>query len=849
MLHRFAVMVLLLLGYSTATFAELAQTEPIDITRAEVVDMTAAIVWCAAEPELGIEAVSAGGCRFRPVRDQSELTPGLSRQAYWLRFTLYNDTAESSLRWLRVGHPRLNSVTLYRPAADGAWIATATGLSVPSRERPVLAETPILPVNLEANATKTYYLRIASDTAIVLRTVLVTPRAQVIASQFNRLISYLSLGAVALAGIFCLIVYAKLGNVSLLLFSGTLFFVAIADAGYTGLTATFLWPAHLPFPIQSNIVAACAAIICFTAFVISFIPPHPGLKRIKAVLVMQCAVLLILAAWTLAAGLRHGLPYLYITATITALVLMLAVFVVGAWRQGRAVPVLLLCGISPIVLLLLLRMTMLLGFGNYAVIHEIGFSWTMALVSPVIISSLFKQADELRQRLAAADVESAIRSQILAHISHDFRTPLNVIIQYADLVARGSSRVGSREAMSAIKQSGYDLLAMIDTVLEYVRPDAKDIELRLVDTPLAPFLYELEIRARHLGELNGNTFAIEIDEAAPHAVRIDKVRLKQVLNNLIGNAHAYTKNGAVVLRCHAEQGEAGRCLLTFSVRDTGIGIPPEDHIRIFQPYVRGDAARTSGVAGFGIGLALCQRLVGLMGSEISLVSQPGMGSRFSFTVACDIGCEEVQPRSYEPRSGRRHTLLLVDDDPLARDFLVMQLAPYDVEVLTAGCGSEATCRWTDDIDLVITDQFMAEGDGWTVLAHAAARDVPTLLISAARPQRPDELAGSVQFAGVLQKPFEADELIAAIDRLLGGLARRGDIAKAITEERSCDRPSEALLAALRQMIKEGAVTKIDLWVREAERLHPEHGGFWSSVRAANNRLDFARLHELIGEAP
>jgi CheY-like chemotaxis protein len=289
--------------------------------------------------------------------------------------------------------------------------------------------------------------------------------------------------------------------------------------------------------------------------------------------------------------------------------------------------------------------------------------------------------------------------------------------------------------------------------------------------------------------------------------------------------------------------------LTFSVRDTGIGILPEDQVRIFAPYERGSAARTSGVSGFGIGLALCQKLVGLMGAEIRVSSSPGQGSTFSFTLSCEASRDAAAPRPSPggDTSPPRPTLLIVDDDPVALELMAMQLSPYDFVLLRARSGTDAARHWSCKIDLVITDQFMADGDGWTVLAQAVTRNVPTLLVSAAPPRRPPDLSEDVEFADVFQKPVDADALLAAIRRLLSTV-RIGDRRAEHAVAAEATRPSEGIIAPLRQLIREGAVTKIDLWVRDAEQRHPSHRDFWSSIRASNARLDFARLHALVGDS-
>ena len=847
LLYRLTVLLMLWVVGVTPAGAQALSAAPIDINAAEKVEMTSAIEWCSADAALDVAAISEGACRFVAVRDRGELTHGVSRLAFWLRFSLQNTGVVTTQRWLSIGHPRLQSVTLYTSSVVGGWSAVTTGLHVPARDRPILAERPVLPIELEAKAARTYYVRVVSETAIELSSELLTPRAHAASVQLSRLVSYMSLGAVVLASVLCFIIYGYQRDIGLLFFAGTLLSVAINDTGYTGLLPTFFWPNDAPIPIQVQAITHCSALIFFTAFVTSFVPPHPRLKSIKAVLLVLLSALVIIAAWELTISFRDAISVF--TATAAVLIMTLAVLMVVAWRVGASPPALLLWGTSPVLVVIAVRMMMVLGWVHYTFLHSIGFSWILVLMSPIIITGMARRGEEQKRQLAELALDSAIRTQFLSHMSHDFRTPLSVIIRYADLLGRGSSRVSLSEAVAAIKQSSYDVLNMIDGVLDYVRRDTKAIELMPSATLLEPFLQEVETRARHLARLSHNAFTMQLDGDAPPVVRIDKARLQQVLNNLLINAHHYTRNGSVVLRCHAERLVPERCRLTFSVQDNGIGIAPKDQHRIFEPFVRGEAARKAGVEGFGIGLALCQKIIRHMGSEIELASRPGEGSTFSFAITCEISAQIEQPESSAVGSDHAPKILLVDDDPGALDFMRQILAPYDVEIWTAGSGNEAEQHWARSIDLAITDQFMANGDGWSVLSEATRHDVPTVLISAAEPVRPTDIKASLQFAAVCQKPFDADTLIDKIDRLMGGLRRRTEELEEETEQSVFERPAETVIAPLRQLIREGGITKIDQWVEELELLHPEYAKFWELVRTANRQLDFEKLRELAGAAP
>jgi CheY-like chemotaxis protein len=255
--------------------------------------------------------------------------------------------------------------------------------------------------------------------------------------------------------------------------------------------------------------------------------------------------------------------------------------------------------------------------------------------------------------------------------------------------------------------------------------------------------------------------------------------------------------------------------------------------------------------GFGIGLALSQRLLGTMGSRIVAKSQPSKGSEFSFSVECDM----VQLQEAFENGSRggliAYTFLLVDDDPQMLRMLQNVLWNYGVRLLTAKSGEDAERHWAAGVDLVITDQFMDGGNGWNVLEKCASYRIPAILLSATEPKRPDGLSNDKQFNAFLQKPFNTGELLYEIGRALGTQlqlpeAEHLHLDQGIHSKSLMHRPSAVSLEMLRRYVREGAYSEIERWVAEGETQHPECGPFFAAVSGANTRLDFPELRRLAG---
>ncbi|TDG23112.1 PAS domain S-box protein [Paraburkholderia silviterrae] len=239
-----------------------------------------------------------------------------------------------------------------------------------------------------------------------------------------------------------------------------------------------------------------------------------------------------------------------------------------------------------------------------------------------------RRALEATVRIARDEAQAAnkAKDQFLAHISHELRTPLNGILGYAQILRR-DDELGARQRshVSVIEQSGTHLVTLIDDLLEFSRIGAGRVELQLSDILLAPFLEMLAemvgVRARE----KGLTQTCMISPCLPGMIRIDEKRLRQVLLNLLSNAVKFTDEGEVTFAVK----QVSRGTLRFEVRDTGLGIAPDQLERVFQPFEQaGDSERRS--AGLGLGLSISQQLVRLMGSEIQVQSEYGRGSRFWF---------------------------------------------------------------------------------------------------------------------------------------------------------------------------------------------------------------------------
>jgi PAS domain S-box-containing protein len=334
------------------------------------------------------------------------------------------------------------------------------------------------------------------------------------------------------------------------------------------------------------------------------------------------------------------------------------------------------------------------------------------LVLPTIITGekvgyigIYYDISELLQARRAAEAANQAKSIFLANMSHELRTPLNAILGFTQLMDGDPNLTpGQQENLGIINQSGEHLLALINDVLEMSKIEAGQVRLREKSFDLHYLLDSLEEMFRLQAENKFLDLVFEIAENTPRYVTSDESKLRQVLNNLIGNAVKFTEEGDVRLKVSALPSGREKVELDFEVSDTGPGIPPEDLEAVFDPFVQGadvvDFMATQAPEGTGLGLSISRRFVLLMGGDIIVESELGAGSKFSFSVI--VGIAEVEELLAERTKQEVlrlepdqpvHRLLVVEDRETNRRLLVKLLEQLGFEVQEATNGQEAIDVW------------------------------------------------------------------------------------------------------------------------------------------------------------
>jgi signal transduction histidine kinase/FixJ family two-component response regulator len=382
-----------------------------------------------------------------------------------------------------------------------------------------------------------------------------------------------------------------------------------------------------------------------------------------------------------------------------------------------------------------------------------------------------------------AEAATLAKSQFLANMSHEIRTPLNGVLGMAQALEGRELDPEVRDMIATIRDSGNTLMAILNDVLDLSKIEAGKLEVSAIDGHLMHTLSRVYKLFKPKADERGIGLALASNADFPDHLCYDPVRVRQCVSNLVSNAIKFTRHGSVNVRVSSTPAANGRLCVAVKVIDTGVGMDEATRAKLFEEFTQADGSTTRNFGGTGLGLAISRKLARLMGGDIVVESELGVGSTFTLTFLADpakqVSGNSSVAKSAPPQPGRLRDarLLLAEDNAVNRQVVRLFLQPQGAIITEAVNGAEALeLLAKQEFDLVLLDVHMPVMDGIEAIARIRASDaawgrLPVIALTADAMSGDRERLIAMGMTGYVSKPIDQKELLSEIGRALGSATR------------------------------------------------------------------------------
>ncbi|AFZ37664.1 response regulator receiver sensor hybrid histidine kinase [Stanieria cyanosphaera PCC 7437] len=388
-------------------------------------------------------------------------------------------------------------------------------------------------------------------------------------------------------------------------------------------------------------------------------------------------------------------------------------------------------------------------------------------------AELARSITEAEKARTEAEKANQSKSTFLANMSHELRTPMNAIIGYSEMLMEEAEDLGQEDFLPDLHKihgAAKHLLSLINDILDLSKIEAGRMELYPEHFEVRNLVEDVVATIQPLVEKNGNHLKIDLPDNLG-TMHTDLIKIRQSLFNLLSNSCKFTENGTITLKVERYL-NSGHHWLSLQVKDTGIGMSPEQLSRLFQAFTQADASTTRKYGGTGLGLAITKRFCQMMGGDIVVESQFGKGSTFTIHLPIEVkklvksGKGDRNVKQLDTHSAGQNTILVIDDDPTIHDLISRFLSKQGFKVVAATSGQEGL-RLAKQLQpqAITLDVMMPEMDGWTVLAALKAdpesSHIPVIMMSIVDNQNLGYALGAADY---LLKPINRQQLVSVLQK-------------------------------------------------------------------------------------